>query len=70
MGYNKNMHNWDYPKTKKAWGEETRRLERLLNFGLAGEKIDRRVLEKYLDKIKMPEDTRAFLELLLWDKAF
>ncbi|MCX6718697.1 MAG: hypothetical protein NTY81_03820 [Candidatus Staskawiczbacteria bacterium] len=64
---------WDYNKREYAkqmekdpiWG-----LERLINFGLGKEKIDRELLEKYIHKLKIPENRRAFLELLLWDKKF
>ncbi len=63
------MHNWDYPKTSPP-ADETWRLERLLTYGLNGEKIKQETLEKYFDQLKIPEDTRAFLELLVWQKPF
>lgn len=64
------MHNWDYPKTEDLIKNKVWYLERLLTFGLNGEKIDKELLEKNFEKIKIPEDTRAFLELLLWNKPF
>ncbi len=62
------MYNWDYPKTKEhdvRW-----KLERLCTYGLHGEKIDRALLEEHLAQLRIPENTRAFLELLLWNKPF
>lgn len=64
---------WDYNTTeyqKQAKADEKWHLERLLNYGLEGEKIDRKNLEKYLPELKIPDDRRAFLELLLWNKKF
>lgn len=64
---------WDY--TKKEYQKQTTRnpvwhLERLINYSSNGEKIDRKLLEKYLPKLKISSDSRAFLELLLWKKPF
>ncbi|GBR74243.1 hypothetical protein NO1_1453 [Candidatus Termititenax aidoneus] len=66
------MHNWstdttrlkEYPEQYAIW-----RLEQQLNYGLAeNEKIDRSQLEKYLPELNIDQDTRNFLELLLYDK--
>lgn len=64
------MKNWDYKKDTKLVEDEIWRLNRLLNYGLDGEKIDRVILEKNLDKVKIDKNTKAFLELLLWDRKF
>jgi len=64
---------WDYTKKeykKQAEKDVIWRLERLINFGLGKKKIKRKLLEKYIDKLKIPENRRAFLELLLWNKKF
>lgn len=64
---------WDYDKkqyAKQAKADPAWHLERLVNFGLGKEKIKRKVLEKYIDKIKIPQNRRDFLELLLWSKKF
>lgn len=67
---------WDYQKIeyeRQAKTDPLWRLERLINYGLnanEGEKIDKELLEKYLPKLKIPENRRDFLELLLWDKPF
>ena len=67
------MYNWstdtkELKKDKKKYA--IWRLEQLVNFGLGKEKIERKVLEKYLHKLKIPENRRAFLELILWNKKF
>lgn len=64
---------WDYAKTeyrKQAAQDERWRLERLINYGLGGEKLDREALKKYLPQLIIPANKRAFLELLLWNKPF
>ena len=66
--YNKTMYNWDYPKTAKQdirW-----RLERLCTYGLNNEKIDKKLLQDNLLQLRIPDNTRAFLELILWNKPF
>ena len=45
---------WDYDKTeykKQAEGDPVWELERLVNYGLGKEKINRKKLEKHLEKI-------------------
>mgnify|MGYP001589355149 CR=1 FL=1 len=64
---------WDYTETeyqKQANADPLWRLERLITYGLGKEKLDREELVQYLPKLKIPEDRRAFLELLVWDKLF
>lgn len=64
---------WDYDKTeydKQAQATPKWHLERLINYGLGGEKLDRELLKKYLAELNIPEDRRAFLELLIWNKTF
>lgn len=64
---------WDYTKTeydKQAAADPKWRLERLLLYGMNGEKLDRKLLEQYFTELKIPDNTRAFLELLLWGKQF
>lgn len=64
------MHNWDYPKNQNLKKNEIWHMERVLCFGLAGEKIDRKALVRHFDRLKIPENTKTFLKLLLWDKPF
>ena len=64
------MHNWDYQKTRDQNTDPVWYLERMLTYGLGEEKLDRALLERHFTEIKIPEDTRAFFELLLWNKPF
>ena len=64
------MHNWDYPKHTDMPKDEKWRLERLLQYGIGNEKINRAVLEQNFNTLHIPDHTKAFLELLLWNKAF
>jgi hypothetical protein len=60
---------WDYTKTeykKQAQIDPVWRLERLINYGLGDEKLDPEEIRRFLPQLKIPEDRRAFLELLLW----
>lgn len=64
---------WDYTKDeyeKQAKADPKWYLERLINYGLGNEKIDKVLLEKYLPELSISEDRRAFLELLVWGKKF
>lgn len=64
---------WDYQKdeyNKQAKNDPVWHLERLINYGLGKEKINRETLKKYLPQLKIPEERRNFLELLLWNKPF
>lgn len=64
---------WDYKKSeykKQAEKDPIWHLERLINYGLNGEKINKALLEKYLPQLKIPQNRRDFLELLLWNKPF
>lgn len=73
LPYNILIMTWDYQEAeykKQAKADPQWHLERLINYGLGGEKLDRKMLEKFLPVLKIPADRRAFLELLLWNKAF
>lgn len=62
---------WDYDEKnykKQAQSDPAWRLERLINHGLGDEKLDRELLKKYLPGLRIPEDRRVFLELLVWGK--
>lgn len=64
---------WDYDKKeyeKQAKADPIWHLERLINYGLGKEKLDRNLLIKNFNKLKIPENRRVFLELILWDKKF
>lgn len=62
---------WDYTEEeyqKQAKADPIWHLERLINHGFGEEKIDRALLKKHLPELNIPEDARAFLELILWNK--
>jgi len=64
---------WDYEVAEyemQAASDELWRWERLINYGLGGEKLDREAIRRALPLLRIPEDRRAFLELLLWDRKF
>lgn len=64
---------WDYKQEefeKQVNADPVWYLERIINYGLGDKKLNRKTLEKYLRQLKIPEDRRAFLELLLWNKPF
>lgn len=73
MYYNLHMmKTWDYEEQefeKQAKADEKWYLERLINYDLA-EKLDRTLVEKYLPELRIDENRRAFLELLIWNKKF
>ncbi|MFH1838571.1 MAG: hypothetical protein ABH808_03720 [Candidatus Kuenenbacteria bacterium] len=59
---------WDYKQkefNKQAKADPVWYLERLINYGLNGQKIDKEILKKYLPILKIPENRRIFLELFL-----
>ena len=64
------MHNWDYQKDQNQPTDEVWRLERLLQYGIGNEKINRIALEENFKALHIPDHTKAFMELLLWNKAF
>lgn len=64
---------WDYTKAaykKQAKKDPVWHLERLINYGLHGEKLNPKLLKQHFDKLKIPEDRKTFLALLLWRKRF
>lgn len=65
--------SWDYTKAeyqKQSKADPVWHLERLINYGLQEEKLDKKLLKKYFSQLNIPETRRTFLELLLWNKPF
>jgi hypothetical protein len=66
------MRNWSTDTTRLKKNPEQYavwRLEQQLNYGLGeNEKIDREQLTKYLPVLNIDNDTRSFLEFLLYDQ--
>lgn len=64
---------WDYTKTeyeKQAKADPVWHLNKVLNAQGPFQKLDPELLKRYWHQLKMPDDRRAFLELLLWNKPF
>ena len=62
---------WDYTKKnykKQASADVIWRLERQINYGTPTGKLKRAELKKYLPVLNIPEDRKAFLSLLVWNK--
>ncbi len=65
--------SWDYTKDnydRQAAADPVWNLERLIGHDLGNKRLDRKLLMKHFEKLKIPEDRKAFLELILWDKPF
>ena len=62
------MYNWSvdasilkkFPEQYRIW-----RLEQLINFGLGKEKIDKKELKKYFNKIRIDPLKKKYLKFLL-----
>lgn len=62
------MQNWStnekalkkHPKKHAIW-----RLEQLINFGLGGQRLEKREVRKYWKELKIDPSRRAYLKLLL-----
>ena len=73
--YNATMP-WDYTETeyqKQAKADPVWELERIICYGVPDweqKKIKVEVLKKYFHQLRIPDDRKAFLELLLWNKPF
>lgn len=65
---------WDYPKKsqqKQAQADKLWRLERFINYGTPKMKLRRAELKQLLPELRISEDRRAFLHLLVWkEKTF
>ncbi len=63
------MYNWNTDTTQLKKNPEKYtiwKLEQLINYGLDGEKISKKELLKYWDKIRIEPQYRKFLQFLLW----
>lgn len=63
------MYNWStdtrqLKKDKKQYA--IWKLEQLVNFGLADEKIDKKQLKKYWSVLRLDPKKKQYLEFLLW----
>jgi hypothetical protein len=65
------MYNWsvDLKELKKDKEAYTLwRLQQLINYGLAGERLNKRLVKKYWDKLYLDPDKKRYLKFLLWPK--
>ncbi|MDP2905863.1 MAG: hypothetical protein Q8O22_06155 [Candidatus Omnitrophota bacterium] len=65
------MYNWsvdlkELKKDKEAY--TIWRLQQLINYGLAGERLSKRLVKKYWDKLYLDPPTKRYLKFLLWPK--
>jgi hypothetical protein len=65
------MYNWNTDTTELKKNPENYavwKLEQLINYGLDGEKIDKKELIKYWDTLRIDVQKREALAYLLWQK--
>ena len=63
------MYNWSTDTTQLKKNPQKYRiwkLEQLINFGLNGEKLDKKELEKNLSKLSIDPKRKKVLEFWLW----
>ena len=64
---------WDYDEKNysvQATSDPVWRLERLIKSAGKGVRFKKSDLVKHLSELKIPENRRAFLELLVWNQQF
>lgn len=66
------MHNWSVdekafkkadPEGYKAW-----RIQQLINYGLDGERLNKKEVRYYWNRLYLDPMTKNYLEFLLWPK--
>jgi hypothetical protein len=65
------MYNWNIDTTTLREDPEAYtiwKLEQMINYGLDGGKLERRLLEKYWDRLRIDPKRRATLAFFLWGK--
>ena len=66
------MYNWSVDLKKlgntsdeaKIW-----RLEQAINFGLNGQKLDKMIVKRFWQRLRLDPQRKRFLKLLLWPKT-
>jgi hypothetical protein len=64
---------WDYTDhafAKQAQADNLWFLERKINYEEDGVRLDRYLVKTHFDRLRIPDDRKAFLALLLWNKPF
>lgn len=64
------MYNWstDTTKFKSAEQKTIWELEQMVNFGLAGSRLNKEKLKKYWNKLNLDPDRKRFLEFIIWNR--
>lgn len=66
------MHNWSVdekifkkldPQGYKVWC-----IQQLINYGLDGERLDKKEVKRYWNRLYLDHLTKSYLEFLLWPK--
>lgn len=67
------MYNWTVD-TKKLQKNKAKfavwKLEQLINYGLNGEKLSRKLLKIHWNKLRVDKRYKKYLEFLLWPNQF
>lgn len=66
MVYNWSVDLKELKKNKEAY--TIWKLEQMINYGLDGERLDRKLLKKYWRRLYIDPDTRRVLAMMLWQK--
>ena len=66
------MYNWsvdlkELKKDKEAY--TIWRLQQLINYGLSGERLKKKLVKKYWDKLYLDPVKKKYLKFLLWPKG-
>ena len=66
------MYNWsvdlkELKKDKEAYN--IWRLQQLINYGLSGERLKKKLVKKYCDKLYLDPVKKKYLKFLLWPKG-
>lgn len=65
------MYNWSTDTTelqKDPIKYAIWKLEQMVNFGLQGEKLSKKLLEKFWQNLNLDPHKKQYLEFLLWNK--
>ena len=63
------MYNWSVDEKELKKDKEKYaiwRLEQMIDYGLGGERLDKKLVKKYWKKLFMDNLTRRYLHFLLW----
>ncbi len=62
------MYNWSID-TKRLKKDKEKykiwKLEQMINYGLGGKKLDKKILARYIDKIAIDPNKKGFLKMIV-----